>query len=193
MMGLHGVSKSLKVNLAMLRLILSLEDSSSRYAVFCTNYRRMACGVPRMYQCINQNGIIVQQSGRFAPVLLHNLYPAFGHKSAFSPAMPQLFQSVTPSLPPHSLHETSSYVPRIAPRGPGKTVPGTPKSMRRSKLPSFVFAQHTTGPYEEKGSDKHARHTHTVVVEWIGACLTVPLIVRVPNRTQVVRRPLRQY
>ena len=104
-----------------------------------------AGGVPRI--CINQTGIIVQQHGRFSPTLLH---PVFGQRPAFSPAMHQPFQSVSPSLPSHSLHETSSYVPSIAPRVPGKNAAGAPESMHRSKLPLFVLVQHITGPNVEE-------------------------------------------
>jgi len=76
-------------------------------------------------------------SERFVPVLLQP--PAAGHKGALSPSRHEPFHSISPSLPDHSLHETSWYVPSIARMVPGKNSAGAPESVHRSKLRANFF------------------------------------------------------
>jgi hypothetical protein len=109
--------------------------------------------------------------------------PDAGQREAFSPARHEPFQSVSPSLPDHSLHETSSYVPSIAPRPLGKNAPGAPESVHRSKLRSFF--QHNKGLTWKKRKCVYALHGHVIIVEWLRHPLAAPLIV-VRSRTQIV-------
>jgi hypothetical protein len=101
-------------------------------------------------------------SERFVPVLLQP--PAAGHKGALSPSRHEPFQSISPSLPDHSLHETSSYVPSIARMLPGKNSAGAPESVHRSKLRADFFSAHYKARQDKARRERRARRLLTAWV-----------------------------
>ena len=88
--------------------------------------------------------------------------------------MHEPFQRGEPKVPFHCLHDTSSYLPSIARRLPGKNACEAPVRSHRSKLQSGLFSAH----YGPNGKGKNALHLHAIFVAWFGNRLATPMCVR---------------
>ena len=148
-------------------------------------------GVGFLRAHINQICIMAQSSECCIPSLPH---ATEGQRGAFTGAMHAPFQRALPSLPCHSVHGTSWYLPSIASRPLGKKAPAAPESSHRSKLRLALFSAYRS--HNEKG--KNSLHGHVELVERVGDRLAAPYFVScyraqianpynngVPHRTSV--------
>ena len=88
--------------------------------------------------------------------------------------MHEPFQRGEPKVPFQCPHDTSSYLPSIARRLPGKNACEAPVRSHRSKLRLGLFS----ALYGLNGKGKNALHLHAIFVARFGNRLATPMWVR---------------